>query len=107
MQEERRRRPTVMRGAGRATRECEDVRRATDRVESLTSQLQELERKFEQDLDTRRTSVDPNDLDVREVRVACRKTDLTVQPLMLVWTPWLVGPDGIARPAYDGVDQTS
>ena len=92
---------TAMRGAGRATREREDVRRATERVESLTSQLRELERTFEEDLDRRRTSVDPAELDVRELRVACRKTDLTIQPLMLVWTPWLVGPDGIARPAYD------
>ena len=41
------------------------------------------------------------ELEVKELRVACRKTDLEIQPLMLVWTPWRVGPDGIAQPAYD------
>ena len=42
-----------------------------------------------------------DDLPVSEQKIACRKTDLDVQALDLVWTPWRVGADGIAQPAYD------
>ena len=28
-----------------------------------------------------------------------RKTDLSIERIVLVWTPWRVGPDGIAEPA--------
>ncbi len=92
---------TAMRGAGRAARERGDIGRAKERVGTLRQRMNDLEEKFETDLDKLESKSDVGNLEVKELRVACRKTDLEIQPLMLVWTPWRVGPDGIAQPAYD------
>ena len=91
----------AMRGAGRAARERGDISRAQEKASALRRQLKELEQTFEDDVDALQGAVDIDGLDVTEMRVACRKTDLDIQPLMLVWTPWRVSPDGIAEPAYD------
>ncbi len=90
-----------MRGAGRATRERGDISRAKEKASVLRARLKELEQQFEDDIEALEGSIDLDTLDIREVRVACRKTDLDIQPLMVVWTPWRVGRDGIAEPAYD------
>ena len=92
---------TAMRGAGRAARERGDIARAKDKASVLRAQLLELERKFEDDIEALLGAIDVDELDISEMRVACRKTDLEIQPLMVVWTPWRVGPEGIAEPAYD------
>ena len=92
---------TAMRGAGRAAREQGDIGRAKEKAGVLRAKLKELERKFEDDIEALEAAIDVDELDTTEMRVACRKTDLDIQPLMVVWTPWRVGPDGIAEPAYD------
>ena len=92
---------TAMRGAGRAARERGDIARAKEKAGGLRTQLKELERKFEDDIEALEGTIDVDELDVTELRVACRKTDLDIQSLMVVWTPWRVGPEGIAEPAYD------
>jgi hypothetical protein len=90
-----------MRGAGRAASERGDINRAKEKASVLRAQLKELERKFEDDIEALERTIDIDALDVTEMRVACRKADLDIQPLNVVWTPWRVGPDGIAEPAYD------
>ena len=92
---------TAMRGAGRAARERGDIARATEKLSVLRGQLKDLERKFKDYLDNRAGRIDVEALDIAELRVACRKTDLDIPTLMLVWTPWRVGTDGIAEPAYE------
>ena len=91
---------TAMRGAGRASRERGDIARAKEKVSRLRTQLSELEKKFERDVEALHDKVS-QDPDVKELKVACRKTDLDIQPLSLVWLPFRVGPDGIAQPASD------
>ena len=89
---------TAMRGAGRAARERGDIGRAKERVGTLRQRMNDLEEKFETDLDKLESKSDVGNVEVTELRVACRKTDLEIQPLTLVWAPWRVGPDGIAQP---------
>ena len=45
-----------------------------------------------------RDGADPTALDVEQIDVRPRKSDTTVGQVRLVWTPWKVGPDGIAEP---------
>jgi hypothetical protein len=92
---------TAMRGAGRAARERGDIARATEKLSVLRGQLKDLERKFGDDIADRKGTIDVETLDITELRIACRKADLEIQNLMVVWTPWRVGTDGIAEPAYE------
>ena len=90
-----------MRGAGRAALERGDISRAADKIGALRGQLKDLERDFQDDVEEHEQPVDVDTLDIAELRVTCRKADLDVSALALVWTPWRVGSDGIAGPAYE------
>ena len=38
---------------------------------------------------------------IQEIRVAARKSDIDVEELVLVWTPWRLDRAGIAEPAHE------
>ncbi|MBS1104576.1 MAG: hypothetical protein H6Q91_78 [Deltaproteobacteria bacterium] len=90
---------TAMRGIGRAADERGDVGRAEDRAGQIDAKLAELEQSCQQEiaaLEARGVEA----IGLEEVRVAARKADLDVSPLVLVWTPWRVSADGGAQPAW-------
>ena len=43
---------------------------------------------------------DLNRLEITEIQVRPRKTDITVYKMGLVWTPWRITSDGIAEPLF-------
>ncbi|RIL00824.1 MAG: ATP-binding protein [Proteobacteria bacterium] len=92
---------TAARGIGRAADERGDVARAAERATQLRERLSQLEAEFEADAaQLEAGSASAADARLEEVRIAPRKADLAVEPLVLVWTPWCVGADGAARPAW-------
>ena len=90
---------TAMRGMGRASREKGDIARAMDELEAQRTKLVELEREFEREAEAIRDAADPALLELKQVEISPRKSDITVERLALVWTPWIVGADGVAVPA--------
>jgi len=90
-----------VRGAGRAARERGDIARAEERLEALRARLADMEREFEEDLEGLELEIDDDSIDIEEKRVALRKSDLEVETLTLLWTPWRERGDGSARPAYE------
>ena len=48
-----------------------------------------------------RASADPANLAITEVKIAPKKTDITVGGVVLAWTPWRVLPDGRSEAASD------
>ena len=46
------------------------------------------------------TSPAPDDLELTETIVRPRKSDISIKPLMVAWTPWTVDRDGIAEKAF-------
>jgi carboxylesterase type B len=83
---------TAARGVGRAADERSDVARAAERAEDLRAKLAELERALAADLARIESPAAPTALALEEVRVAPRKADLEVKPLVLVWSPERAGP---------------
>jgi DNA repair exonuclease SbcCD ATPase subunit len=91
---------TAARGASRRARRQQAVERASDRVEELQEQLEALEAEFDEKAADVAAPVDPSSLDVEEYLVRPRKSDIQVEPVALVWTPWGVSPEGIAEPLF-------
>jgi len=91
---------TAARGAGRAARERGDIARAQESVEVLLGQLAELERDFQSSLEAVRTDVDDSALECEELAIRPKKTDLSIERVSLVWTPWRLGEDGTAEPDF-------
>jgi hypothetical protein len=92
---------TAMRGAGRAASEREDIGRAREDLEVLQQKLGGLEVEFEKALEGVREGSEAEDLVCEEMKVLPRKSDLSVEPVVLAWTPWQVDRQGIAEPVYE------
>lgn len=91
---------TSMRSVGRAASEQGDIGRAKENVETLQGQLEELEEKFQTDAGKIEDKLQVENLEFAELRVPPRKSDIQVEQVALVWTPWKVDASGIAEPAY-------
>ena len=89
---------TAMRGVGRASREKGDISRAMRELEAQQEKLMEMEREFEHEAEAIREAADPSALELKKVDIRPRKSDIAIDRIALVWTPWRVGPDGVATP---------
>lgn len=90
---------TTLRGAGRIAREQGDVQRANEHLAALQDQLQALEEEFRQATERLQDRLDPSELEITELLVRPRKTDISVNRVTLAWVPWIVDEDGIAERA--------
>jgi hypothetical protein len=91
---------SAVRGAGRAMREQGDVGRAEETAETVRADIEKLEAELNAEVERAGQNIDPEHLAVEEVAIRPRKTDIAVEPVTLVWTPWLVRQDGAAEAAY-------
>ncbi len=91
---------TAARSAGRAAREKGDVSRAERQVEQHHVELQELEETFEEEVEALRELPDPATLELEEIPIRPRKSDITVSRLALAWTPWERTEDDVLKPRY-------
>jgi hypothetical protein len=92
---------TTMRGVGRAAREREDIARAQQEVQVIQQKLLAMEEEFKAEVAGAREDFHPEDIELNEIRIRPRKGDLSVGNFSIVWTPWKVGQDGLAEPAFD------
>ncbi len=89
-----------MRSAGRIASEKGDVERAKESHEKLLNELAALNTEFEEATDQLRARFEAGNLEVDATPIRPRKSDLTVEKVALVWTPWMVDSAGIAEQAY-------
>ncbi|MBX3420975.1 MAG: ATP-binding protein [Pirellulaceae bacterium] len=89
------------RDAARAFEKRSNVGLANETVESLMGQRLELESQCQQELDELSSKYAPQSLTLQPIEVRCRKTDIKVDLLCLVWIPWQINNRGIAVPLVD------
>ncbi len=91
---------TLSRGS-RISKEKGDVARAQRDADDARERLAELEAEFEEEVAELDERPDPAAFELEERPLRPRKSDLAVEPVRLVWTPWAVGADGIATPLFE------
>jgi hypothetical protein len=91
---------SAIRTVGRAADERGDIARAEEGVEALQQKLQALETEFKQQVDELEQATRADQLELEPLEVRPRKSDIGVEPIALVWTPWRVDSSGIAEPAW-------
>jgi len=89
---------TAARGVGRAARERSDIGRAVDSLEMLQQKLAEMEGEFEGEVELLQESLDLESIELKELRISPRKSDIEVTDVALLWLPWRLDRDGIAEP---------
>jgi len=91
---------TAARSARRAARERQDIAHAEREVARRREKLAELEKEFETEVEALRALPDPAALELEEISVRPKKSDISINRLGLVWTPWLHLDDGTIEPLY-------
>ncbi len=91
---------TSMRGVGRIAKEKEDIARAQKEVGVIQQKLADLEDEFKEKVTEMQEAFALEELDLEEVRIRPRKSDISVGAIALVWTPWRLDRSGLAEPAF-------
>jgi hypothetical protein len=86
--------------AGRAAQQRGDVGSAGASLEVLRRRYAELEAKFREEVGELDAALRPEALALERLPIRPRKADITVEQVVLAWTPWKVGAHGRPEPAY-------
>jgi hypothetical protein len=86
---------TAARSATRLGRESQDVQLAQDGVEQLNQQINALQQECEAAVAALETALDPRSIPLRTLSAAPRKADIAVGKVLLLWTPWRSGSNGM------------
>ncbi len=92
---------TSVRAASKVMNEQADVGRANETVESLTLKYNGLNAEFEAEVLKLQESSTAEAIEVQEVSITPKKTDITITRVALLWTPWSSGTDGSSEPLYE------
>ena len=89
-----------LRQAGRMAREKGDVDQAEESLESLDQRLADLDSALQEEIARLREQFSDEKLPIVSAPLRPRKSDLAVEQVTLVWTPWFVDAAGIVRRAF-------
>ena len=87
-------------GLGRTAKERADVKQAEEDLAEAELALKEQSEQFVQDVDELAESLQFDQLEIEELTVRAKKTDLKVSNVSLVWLPWVINTDGESEPAW-------
>ncbi len=90
---------SAARSAGRVFSERGDVARAGESLESLGAERDELLKRIEQEATALTATLDPASIALEKLRIAPRKSDISIGRIAIAWEPWRNGADGFPRPA--------
>jgi hypothetical protein len=91
---------TAARGVSRAVESGKDIGRASDTVEALQQQLNELQAQFTDESNYLVTKTDPQTEALDSITVKPKKADITVQLVALVWVPHWKSSQGVLTSAF-------
>jgi hypothetical protein len=91
---------TSARAASRAAKQRGDVGRVEQDIADLQDQLLELDDKYKAELESARTSIQPDTLKLAPLEVRPKKSEITVSRMALAWTPWRVDEAQRLTPAF-------
>jgi hypothetical protein len=91
---------TAARNAARLGRESADVARAEESAAVIDERIADLNKELEGAVAALDASFDAQSLQLREIAVAPRKSDIAIGRVALLWTPWRRGADGFPVEAH-------
>lgn len=92
---------TSMRAATRAAGQRQDVSQAEESIEAIQKKYDDLNAEFEAESAKIRDSMPDDQLQLEEIAVRPKKTDIVITRLALAWTPWVITTDGTTAPGWE------
>ena len=87
-----------VRSASKLAKERTDVGYAEENVEAVQQRLADLDAEFQTETEKIQASLDADVMSLEEITLQPKKSDISIDQVTLVWTPWSVSPDGTASP---------
>jgi hypothetical protein len=91
---------SAARGVGRAAEQRSDIGRANETLDDLKAELEALNTELAGEVDRIASQFDPKSIELEELSVTPRKSDIQVAPIAVTWCPWIIDPSGFASPAW-------
>ena len=91
---------TAIRNAGSIAKEAEDVRHAQEALHSLYERKQDLDNQIEDEIQEIQDTFDPDLMQLTQEEIKLRKTDISVERVVLVWLPFSQGRSGTSERAF-------
>jgi hypothetical protein len=91
---------SAAKAAGRAAQQRGDVGQAGGSLEALQRKYTALDIQFRQEVNRLDAALRPEALALERLPIRPKKADITVEQVVLAWTPWKVGARGRPEPAY-------
>jgi hypothetical protein len=92
---------TAARGVGRSMKEQQDIGRAQESVETLQTQLAELEAELQAETQNLEAKVDAQNEQLEKVSIKPKKSNISVQLVTLAWAPFWQDESGEATAAWE------
>src|SRR5262249_50219571 len=89
---------SAARSAGRIGREQQDVAQAQENVQQFQDQLAELDAQFKAETAALDDSVNADKLELEDIAIKPKKSDINVTLVALAWMPCAASPDGTTTP---------
>lgn len=86
-----------VRSASKLAKERSDVGYAEENVEAVQQRLADLDAEFQAETEKIQSALDADVMTLEEITLQPKKSDINVDQVALVWTPWSVSPNGTAR----------
>ena len=87
-----------VRSASKLAKERTDVGYADENVEAVQQRLADLDAEFQTETEKIQTALDADVISLEVITLQPKKSDISVDQVALVWTPWSVSSDGTASP---------
>ncbi len=91
---------SAAKAAGRAAQQHSDVSQAEESLDALRRKYDELETKFRAEAAKLDAPLRPEAAKLEPLPIRPKKADITVEQVVLAWTPWKVGAEGKTEAAY-------
>ena len=91
---------TAMKSASRMGKEAMDVERARAKLEAVQTEISELEKQFQTDMDQISASLDPESEPLDSIRITAKSTDIAIEAFGLVWMPFRTTAQGGRDPDW-------
>jgi hypothetical protein len=91
---------TAARGVSRSMTQRQDIDRAKDTAEAIQKQMKDLQDQFDAEVAALQSKIDPMTAELQTLAIRPKKSDISVQLLALVWTPFWLNAQGVASQAW-------
>jgi hypothetical protein len=85
---------TSMKSASKIMKERQDVGQAEDTVEAYQQRMADLEAQFKEESEQIAANLAGESLKIDSVDLQPKKADINISRVAILWTPWIVTPDG-------------